>query len=318
MTTTVPNKVHFLAIDENASGQRVDNFLIRYLHHVPKTHIYKIIRKGEVRVDKKRVKPEYKLKLGDQLRIPPVKVQETTTLNPNESLLEMLETTIIYEDDNVLVMNKPTGLAVHGGSGILYGLIEAVRKMRPKQTFLELVHRLDKATSGCILIAKNRISLTTLHEQLRNNKTEKHYTALVCGAWKGGERKVNQPLKKNTLKSGERIVTIDPDGKASTSFFRPLKKYAQYTLVDVKIITGRTHQIRVHGQYIDHCIAGDGKYGNFAANQRLKNLGLNRLFLHSQQISVMLPNKDHASTFSAPLPKDLQALVQQLDGQLIS
>ena len=141
MTTAVPNKVHFLEIDENASGQRVDNFLIRYLHHVPKTHIYKIIRKGEVRVDKKRVKPEYKLKLGDQLRIPPVKVQETTTLNPNESLLEMLETTIIYEDDNVLGMNKPTGLAVHGGSGILYGLIEAVRKMRPKQTFLELVHR---------------------------------------------------------------------------------------------------------------------------------------------------------------------------------
>jgi len=313
MPKTVPNQVHFQTIGENESGQRIDNYLKHYLFHVPKSHIYKIIRKGEVRVNKKRVKAEYKLKLNDSVRIPPVNVKEKQEIHPNESLLEQLSKSIIFDNKDLLVINKPSGLAVHGGSGVSYGLIEAVRKMYPQENFLELVHRLDRDTSGCILIAKKRTVLTYLHQQLRDKSTQKFYQALVCGQIQGKAIKVDKPLKKNTLKSGERIVTIDPMGKQALSIFNPIKSYQDLTFVEVQILTGRTHQIRVHAQSIGHALVGDRKYGNFACNQRIKSLGLKRLFLHAKKIIVKLPNESSAKVFEAPLSPDLQQLLSTLD-----
>ncbi|MBF0264659.1 MAG: RluA family pseudouridine synthase [Gammaproteobacteria bacterium] len=313
MSQKVPNQVHFQTVTENEQGQRIDNFLKQYLYHVPKSHVYKIIRKGEVRVNKKRVKAEYKLKLDDQIRIPPVNVQQKLEIHPNDSLLEQLSKSIIFESNQLLVINKPSGLAVHGGSGISYGLIEAVRKMRPDERFLELVHRLDRDTSGCILIAKKRSVLTYLHQQLRDKSTQKYYQALVCGKIQGNSIKVDKPLRKNTLKSGERIVTIDPMGKQAISIFKPIQNYHDLTLVEIKILTGRTHQIRVHAQSIGHELVGDRKYGNFACNQRIKSLGLKRLFLHAKRIEVKMPDDPKSLVFEAPLSSDLTQLLSKLD-----
>jgi len=310
------NKVRFAEINDNNLEQRIDNYLLRELNGVPKTHIYKIIRKGEVRVNKKRIKPTYKLQLGDIVRIPPVKTVQKMEVKVDQPLISYLEQTILFESKQLLVINKPSGLAVHGGSGISYGLIEAVRLMRPQDKFLELVHRLDRDTSGCILIAKKKQVLNSLHQQLRERSSDKRYLGLLCGNWNGGERVVDVPLKKNTLKSGERIVTIDPQqGKQSRSIFSPLKAYSDTCLVEIKIETGRTHQIRVHSQYLKKPLVGDQKYGNFACNQRFKKMGLKRLFLHSSQITINLPNSTKAHTFKAPLAEDLQQVIDKLNEQ---
>ncbi len=307
------NKVHFIEVDANMEHQRIDNFLLRYLHKVPKTHIYKIIRKGEVRVNKKRIKPVYKLVCGDNIRIPPVKTAEKTKHTPSSSLVNVIKNAILFENKQLLVINKPSGLAVHGGSGINHGLIETLRYMYPEQSFLELVHRLDRDTSGCILIAKQRTALISLHKQLRLRESDKRYLALCCGKWGAGERVIDAPLLKNTLKSGERMVTVDVAGKASRSIFMPKIKYTDYCLFEVKIETGRTHQIRVHAQHIKHSIAGDNKYGSFACNQRLKKYKLNRLFLHASQITIDMDFSNQGKqTFKAPLPENLEAVLNTL------
>jgi 23S rRNA pseudouridine955/2504/2580 synthase len=307
-------KVHFVEVDENMEKQRIDNFLSRYLHQVPKTHIYKIIRKGEVRVNKKRIKPVYKLLLGDVIRIPPVQVNEKVSHTPSSSLIKLIKNSILFENTQLMVVNKPSGLAVHGGSGINHGLIESLRFIYPDENFLELVHRLDRDTSGCILIAKKRTALISLQNQLRERTTDKRYLALTCGKWNSGERIVDVALQKNTLKSGERIVRVDVAGKASRSIFIPKIKYQNYCLFEVKIETGRTHQIRVHAQHLKHPVAGDTKYGSFACDQRLKKKGLKRLFLHASQITVNMDFSELGKqTFNAPLPENLQQVLKNLD-----
>ena len=303
----ITHSVKFVEIDAQNAGQRIDNFLLNQLKGVPKGHIYKIIRKGEVRVNKGRIKQTYKLQYGDSVRIPPVSLAEKKSLPaPGRSLLKLIENSIIFEDSSLLAINKPSGVAVHGGSGISYGIIEAIRALKPDEKFLELIHRLDKDTSGCLLIAKKRSALIAVQDLLRNRQTDKRYLALLCGLPEFKKQKVTAPLLREELKSGERFVRVDQKGKDSTSFFSILERFNDSVLAEVKIITGRTHQIRVHAKYLGHNVAGDSKYGNYACNQRLKNRGLKRLFLHSAQISFKHPDSGKTITIKAPLSDDLQ------------
>ncbi|MCU7835526.1 MAG: 23S rRNA pseudouridine(955/2504/2580) synthase RluC [gamma proteobacterium symbiont of Taylorina sp.] len=309
----ITHSVKFIEIDEKNTGQRIDNFLLNYLKGVPRSHIYKIIRKGEVRVNKGRIKQIYKLKYGDVVRVPPVKLAEKPSLPaPGRSLLSLIENSIIYEDASLMVINKPSGVAVHGGSGVSYGIIEAVRALKTEQKFLELVHRLDKDTSGCLLIAKKRSALIAVQDLLRHRQTDKRYQALLCGRLSFSQKKVSAPLLREALKSGERFVRVDPSGKESTSFFTTMEQFNNSTLMEIKIITGRTHQIRVHSQSIGHCVAGDSKYGNYACNQRLKQQGLKRLFLHSAQMSFQHPETGKKITIKAPLADELEKFLTVL------
>ena len=303
----ITHSVNFVAIDEQYAGQRIDNFLFNHLKSVPKGHIYKIIRKGEVRVNKGRIKQTYKLQSGDSVRIPPITVTEKPLKPaPGRSLLQLIERSIIFEDSSLIAINKPSGVAVHGGSGISYGIIEAMRALKPQQKFLELIHRLDRDTSGCLLIAKKRSALVGVQNLLRNRQTDKRYLTLLCGKVGFSHKKVTAPLLREALKSGERFVRVDKKGKESTTYFSKIKQYTDAALMEVKIVTGRTHQIRVHSQYLGHCVAGDSKYGNFACNQRLKEKGLKRLFLHSAQISFKHPDTGHLMTIEAPLTEELE------------
>ena len=303
--------VRFVDIDAEQAGQRVDNFLITYLKGVPKSRIYRILRKGEVRVNKGRIKPDYKLRAGDSIRIPPIVVSMgKPSPKPGASLVRLLEQSTLYESDALLVINKPSGLAVHGGSGISLGLIEALREMRPEARFLELVHRLDRDTSGCIMIAKKRSLLRHLQAQLREGRVSKVYNALVAGRWLKGctkdERtKIEAPLRKYELESGERMVQVDPQGKPSLTWFRVLSRYEVCTLLEVKPVTGRTHQIRVHALHAGHRLIGDEKYGDKELNKTMKKMGFNRLFLHATQLSFYLPGEDKSTVISAPLSEDL-------------
>lgn len=286
-------KTSLVTIDEEVVGQRLDNFLIRHLKGVPKARIYRALRKGEVRVNKGRVKQDYRLQEGDQVRIPPLRVSEPTKApKPHAGMANMLEQRILYEDTSLLIMAKPAGMPVHGGSGISMGLIEALRAIRPKQKLLELVHRLDRDTSGCLLIAKKRALLVALHQLLTHRKVVKQYLALVKGRWPDDVKEVNEPLRKNILRSGERIVTVSDEGKPAATKFRVLKKYKNATLVEAKPLTGRTHQIRVHAAVMGHPIAGDEKYGDAEFNKRMRHLGLKRLFLHAAGIQFKLPDKN--------------------------
>lgn len=316
-STEQNNKVRFLTVSEDQAGQRVDNFLRTALKGVPKSMLYRIIRKGEVRVNKGRVKPDTKLKNADIVRVPPVRTaQEGEVVNASKELLAKLESSIIYESDKLLVINKPSGLAVHGGSGIQLGLIEALRQMRPELTFLELVHRLDRDTSGCIMVAKKRSMLRHLHEALRQGQgVSKIYHALVVGRWDSTVQKVDAPLKKNELSSGERIVKVQEDGKASITVFKVLRRFANLvTLIEAKPVTGRTHQIRVHTQFAGHPIIGDEKYGVESVNQELRSKGVKRLFLHAAALTVTLPDGEKLH-FKAPLETQLTTAVEQLAAQ---
>lgn len=309
----ITHSVNFAEIDENNSGQRIDNFLFNYLSGVPKGHVYKIIRKGEVRVNKGRIKQTYKLQPGDIVRIPPITVTEKSTQPaPGRSLLSLIEKSVIFEDDSLIAINKPSGVAVHGGSGISYGIIEALRALKPQEKFLELIHRLDRDTSGCLLIAKKRSALTKIQNLLRNRQTDKHYLTLLCGKVRFSNKKVTAPLLREALKSGERFVRVDDRGKESTSYFTKLEQYKDAALMDVKIVTGRTHQIRVHAQFLGHCVAGDSKYGNFACNQRLKEKGLRRLFLHSAEFSFKHPETGRNLTIKAPLSDELKQFLTRV------
>ncbi|GAB3239173.1 23S rRNA pseudouridine(955/2504/2580) synthase RluC [Pseudaeromonas pectinilytica] len=311
---TSTQQVRLLVIDAEQEGQRIDNYLKTQLKGVPKSLIYRILRKGEVRVNKKRIKPEYKLIAGDEVRVPPVRVAEPNELpSAKLSSIQALEAMILFEDDALIVLNKPAGMAVHGGSGLSFGVIEALRSLRPESRFMELVHRLDRDTSGCLLIAKKRSVLKSLHEQLRLKTMRKQYSALVRGQWQAHVKVVNAPLLKNVLQSGERIVRVNPEGKPSETRFHILKRFAEATLVEASPITGRTHQIRVHTAHAGHPIACDDKYGEATFDGKMRGLGLQRLFLHASRLTFRHPVEQKDMTMEAPLDPHLQALLNKLD-----
>lgn len=305
--------VQYIAIDANHVDQRIDNFLITFLKGVPKTHIYRIIRKGEVRVNKKRISPSYRLQFKDKVRLPPL----TTTLKKmkelNPAFSEFLLQRILYEDPHLIILNKPKGLPVHGGNQVSMGVIEALRTLFPSSTKLELAHRLDLDTSGCLVITKKMSVLRELHALFREGLVKKVYWALTYGHWKANELKVNIPLEKNHLKSGERIVRVNPAGKNSLTYFKSLKKFKNMTLVECTLATGRTHQIRVHASYKGHPIAGDEKYGDSDFNKLMRKNGLKRLFLHAYQIEFTLKGAAHPIKVRAPLDEDLAACLKVLE-----
>jgi 23S rRNA pseudouridine955/2504/2580 synthase len=312
MKTELQQTVQLVEINENAEGQRLDNFLLSLLKGVPKNHIYKIIRRGEVRVNKGRIKNIYRLKRGDIVRVPPVKVLDKPVQKPSSSILTLIESRIIFEDTDLIVLNKPSGLAVHGGTGTNYGVIEALRHLRESEKFIELIHRIDKATSGCLLIAKNRKMLNAVQSLLRNRLVEKTYTALLLGAIHQPEITVKAPLEKRTLPSGEHRVRVHPDGKPSQTVFTKLTSHRRATLVSASPKTGRTHQIRVHAKHLGYPIAGDERYSSAIQYKDIGKQGLKRLFLHASEISFRHPVSNKTYHFKAPLDKELTMFLNTL------
>ncbi|MFP1724634.1 23S rRNA pseudouridine(955/2504/2580) synthase RluC [Lonsdalea quercina] len=316
MKTENPS-VQFLTVSDEEAGQRIDNFLRTKLKGVPKSMIYRILRKGEVRINKKRVKPEYKLLDGDLIRIPPVRTSEREEAQVSTGLAKVsaLADCIIYEDDYLLVLNKPSGTAVHGGSGLSFGVIEGLRALRPEARFLELVHRLDRDTSGVLLVAKKRSTLRALHEQLRSKGMQKDYLALVRGQWQSHCKVVQAPLLKNILQSGERIVRVNSEGKPSETRFKVEERFEHATLVKASPVTGRTHQIRVHTLHAGHPIAFDDRYGDRDFDGQLAGTGLKRLFLHAQALKFEHPNTGETLRVEAPLDGELRRCLQVLRNQ---
>ncbi|MGA9855929.1 MAG: 23S rRNA pseudouridine(955/2504/2580) synthase RluC [Gammaproteobacteria bacterium] len=312
MENLIP-KARRLAIDEEQAQQRLDNFLFRELKGVPKGHVYRLLRTGQVRVNGRRAKPDYRLASGDEVRIPPVRQAKTLPpARPGSRQLAVLQDAILFEDDQLLVINKPAGMAVHGGSGVSFGVIEALRNLRPEQRSLELVHRLDRDTSGCLVIAKKRSALRSLHAALREGMVEKHYLALLAGHWFGGEQRVQLALEKNVLQSGERRVRVAEAGKQAETLFKPLQVFKDATLVEVSIMTGRTHQIRVHAAHLMHPVAGDDKYGDRQANRIFRSLGLKRMFLHAHSLGFTHPLSGESMLVSAPLDDNLKIVLDRL------
>ena len=310
-----PVKVRFETVTEDQEGQRLDNFLKTRLKGVPKSALYRIVRKGEVRVNKKRAKPDTRLQCDDIVRIPPVRVSPDSggdKIHVGSRTQALIDSRILYEDEGLLVINKPSGMAVHGGSGLSFGVIEAVRKMRPDAKFLELVHRLDRETSGCLMIAKKRAILKSLHEHLREGGLDKVYQALLIDRWNGRFHKIDSPLQKFHLASGERIVQVSREGKPSVTEFTVLEHLPGATLVQAKPITGRTHQIRVHAQFSGHPIAGDEKYTLRTQNAVFKGYGLSRLFLHATSIDIPSDVLGYPLKVEAPLDDELSAVLSRL------
>ena len=304
-------KVQWCEITAENCGQRLDNFLITMLKGVPKTRIYRIIRKGEVRVNKGRIDNKYRLKEGDTVRIPPVRVAaRDMEIDLQPTLKRYLEQDIIYEDDVLIVLNKPSGFAVHGGTGISSGVIEGLRLLRPDDRFLELAHRLDKDTSGCLLVAKKRSTLRILHDHFRGDGVKKTYLALLVGQWGRKKQQINAPLLKNTGKGGERVVKVSQAGKHAETHFRRLKQYKNLTLVEASPITGRTHQIRVHAAWMGYPIVADDRYGIENVNKELKKKGYKRLFLHAKQLQFNHPVTNELMSFKAPLSQTLENLLK--------
>lgn len=302
-----------LTIDEDHAGQRIDNFLMARLKGLPRTRIYRILRKGEVRVNKGRIRQHYRLKHGDVVRIPPLRLSPPAPpREPAATLGERIEACILFEDRGLIVLDKPSGIAVHGGSGRSHGVIEALRAARGERHYLELVHRLDKETSGCLMIAKRRSVLTALHAALREGKVRKRYLVLVEGRWRGGARDVDAALRRNVLRSGERMVRVDASGKAGRTRFVPLARAPTVTLLEALPFTGRTHQIRVHAAAAGHPVAGDAKYGNRDFNRRMREQGLGRLFLHAASLGFVNPGDRTRVTVEAPLPPDLSRVLANL------
>lgn len=316
MTEKQPKSaVRYVVISDDQAGQRLDNFLFTELKNVPRSRIYRMLRSGEVRVNKGRVRQTYRLEEQDRVRIPPVHLrsQEPPVVRPGASLQRALGDAILLETDDILVIDKPSGLAVHGGSGINLGLIEALRQMRPDCKRLELVHRLDRDTSGCLMVAKNRRTLVELHEQLQAKTLQKTYLALVQGRWPKLIRRVDAPLLKNELSSGERMVKVHQDGKRASTLFTVQTYLSDATLVRVQPVTGRTHQIRVHAQHQGHPIAGDAKYCPDSFNSKMQKSGLRRLFLHAHELTFGLQGDSH--TVVAPLPGALQNVINTLENK---
>lgn len=309
-----PRKVTYLDAGEGDAGQRIDNFLIRVLKDAPRTLVYRILRSGEVRVNSGRVGPDYRLQSGDRVRVPPVKLKPREPSNtPSRSLREFLAASVVHEDRDLLVVNKPAGVAVHGGSGLAHGVIETFRAMHPELKELELAHRLDRDTSGCLLIAKRRSVLRQLHAALRDREMEKRYYALVVGRWPYGTKSIDLPLLTHQKQGGERMVRVHPDGQAAQTTFKPVRQFDKLaTLLDVSLGTGRTHQIRVHAAHAGHPVAGDDKYGDRQRDALLKPFGLNRMFLHAHSLTFLHPGSGESFTVTAPLPRELQAVLDRL------
>jgi 23S rRNA pseudouridine955/2504/2580 synthase len=305
--------VQYVTIEADFAGQRIDNFLVTRLKGMPKSHVYRILRKGEVRVNKKRIQPSYRLQADDIVRLPPMRLDiPEAPPTPHRNLVALLQERIVYEDKNLLIINKPSGIAVHGGSSVKLGLVEALRNMYPKLPQLELAHRLDADTSGCLVLAKKRSILRELHELLRSGKVRKVYLALTKGHWKESELRVEAALQKNHLSSGERIVKVNKDGKPSLTVFTPIKDFANAMLVEAELHTGRTHQIRVHAQHRGHQIAGDEKYGDREFNKQMRDAGVKRLFLHAHFVEFTLPSTGELISVRVPLDADLEACLHNL------
>lgn len=298
-----------MTVDERGEGQRLDNYVLRECPSIPKTRLYRAMRKGEIRVNKGRVKPDRRLSVGDSIRLPPLSsIEKAPPATAPPGWQARIARAVVHEDDQLLVINKPSGIAVHGGSGLQYGLIETLRTMRPELRFLELVHRLDRETSGLILIAKRPAALRSLHAMLRKQgEVNKQYLALCYGKWPSHQRLVEAPLARFERKSGERIVRVTRDGKPSSTAFSIRSHYAGCSLVEATPLTGRTHQIRVHAQYAGHAILGDAKYGDEPGESLARALTLKRLFLHAEKLAFTLDGRDYA--IHAPLDDELQAVL---------
>ncbi len=308
-----PNSVQYRQIDADHAGQRLDNYLISSCKGVPKSHIYRLVRQGQVRINRGRRRVDYRLQLGDVVRIPPLRVATPSpVLAPGGAQQLPVEQCIMHEDDDLLVMDKPAGLAVHGGSGLSLGLIEALRAQRPYARFLELVHRLDRDTSGLLLVAKRRAALLALHEALRTGQVEKRYIALLRNHWPAQMQQVKVPLHKFQLRSGERMVEVSGAGKEAVTRFAVKRQFSDSTLVDIELLTGRTHQARVHAAYAGHPIAGDVKYGEREFNRLMRQRGLTRLFLHASRLRFRHPGSGRKLTITAPLPAELAKVLETL------
>jgi 23S rRNA pseudouridine955/2504/2580 synthase len=300
-------------ITEQEAGQRIDNFLMRHFKSVPRSRVYRLLRKGEVRVNKKRVDAEYRMAAGDEVRLPPVRLDSSDEPGrPSTSLQELIEKSVIFQDKHLLVINKPPGVAVHGGSGTSFGVIEALRASRPRET-LELVHRLDRDTSGCLCVARDRATLVALHALIRESGMHKTYLGLVAGSWQLGTKRIDAPLATDGRSHGERHVRVAPAGKTSVSVFKPVQFFGSTaTLMEVDIPTGRTHQIRVHAAFAGHPLLGDDKYGDRERNAEFKRHGLKRIFLHAQSVAFDWPGSQVPFHVSAPLPEDLAAVLDAI------
>jgi 23S rRNA pseudouridine955/2504/2580 synthase len=300
-------------ITEQEAGQRIDNFLMRHFKSVPRSRVYRLLRKGEVRVNKKRVDAEYRMAAGDEVRLPPVRIDSSEEPGqPSSSLQELIEKAVIFQDKHLLVINKPPGVAVHGGSGMSFGVIEALRASRPRET-LELVHRLDRDTSGCLCVARDRATLVALHALIRDSGMHKTYLGLVSGSWQLGTKRIDAPLATDGRSHGERHVRVAAAGKNSVSVFKPVQFFASAaTLMEVDIPTGRTHQIRVHAAFAGHPLLGDDKYGDRDRNAEFKRLGLKRIFLHAHSVAFDWPGSGVPFHASAPLPDDLAAVLDAI------
>ncbi|MDP2432547.1 MAG: RluA family pseudouridine synthase [Pseudomonadota bacterium] len=313
MQSVVKAAVTKVLIGPEQAGQRIDNFLVKHLKGVPKSRIYRMLREGEVRVSGHRAKPEYKIAEGDEIRIPPVRVAEKADTPPLSSGALSLLDRVIYRDDALLVIDKPAGQAVHGGSGISLGVIEQLRQELPQAKFLELAHRLDRETSGVLMLALKRSALVELHRMLRDGEPKKTYLALATGQWRDAVRHVKLPLQRYLNDDGERRVAVDDEGQRAHTVFRLQRKFADFSLLEAELKTGRTHQIRVHLAALGHPIAGDDKYGSPEVNRALKKRGLRRMFLHAARLEIKHPLTGAALVIEAPLAPDLQNFLNALD-----
>lgn len=308
--------VSYVEAQEGDDGQRLDNYLLRILGGVPRSLVYRILRTGQVRVNGKRAKPAYRLVAGDRVRLPPLqdtgsKQDPTEAKAPSKSLRDFVTAAVIHEDRDLIVVNKPAGVAVHGGSGVSFGVIEALRAVHPELKELELVHRLDRETSGCLLVAKRRAVLRDLHAQLRERQMQKRYLALVAGKWPFGAKTIELPLKTNLKQGGERVVRVHSEGQSAVTTFKPIEQFGKVaTLLDIDLGTGRTHQIRVHAAHAGYPVAGDEKYGDREKDAKLKAFGLSRMYLHAA--SLTFRRGDESFTATAPLPPELQAVLDAL------
>jgi 23S rRNA pseudouridine955/2504/2580 synthase len=308
--------VSYVEAAEGDEGQRLDNFLLRTLGSVPRSLVYRILRTGEVRVNGRRAKPAYRLAVGDRVRLPPLKDagrkdDSEPAKTPSKSLREFVTAAVVHEDRDLIVVNKPAGVAVHGGSGVSFGVIEALRAMHPELKELELVHRLDRETSRCLLVAKRRAVLRELHAQLRERTMGKRYLTLVAGRWPFGVKTIDLPLKTNLKQGGERVVRVHSEGQHADTTFSPIEQFGKVaTLLDVALGTGRTHQIRVHAAHAGYPVAGDEKYGDREKDAKLKEYGLSRMFLHAA--SLTFRRGDQPFSVSAPLPQELQSVLERL------
>ncbi|MGD8266377.1 MAG: RluA family pseudouridine synthase [Chromatiales bacterium] len=313
MSGQTQHKVRLLRIGEEADAQRIDNFLQRHLKGVPRSHIYRLLRSGQVRVNGKRIKQHFRLSVGDEVRIPPVRTAQAAAPGKlTDQQRQLLNDSIVFEDKTLLVMNKPSGIAVHGGSGISLGIIEQLRLLRPEEKGLELAHRLDRATSGLLMIAKRRSALRTLHALQRENRIRKSYLALVQGDWPENRMRVDVPLRKNQLRGGERIVTVDEEGKTALTLFRIKEQFREAMLVEAELGSGRTHQIRVHAAHLGTPIIGDDKYGDSEINRHYRQLGLKRLFLHAWKLAFEWGEEGKMLKLTAPLEPALEELLTKL------